>query len=190
MLEPWAARGVVQSVRFVAVPGLPDRRLSMAHTRTLQCVTAAVAAVFCTILVGCEATPTTTTGGAPSIRVALSPLAGTWSGKSDLKDKGLGSFQNALGRDQLTGPSSATLSADGTGFVKASDQPERPVTWRAEGEKVLFEPRSTGDATAPPPAGDDPVAGSGGFVGTLSEDRKTLVLDLPKVTVTLRRKAA
>lgn len=141
---------------------------------------AGLAFIFGCALSGCN-------GGAPSrgqapLSAATSPLGGVWAGQSDMKDQGLGSFANAVAGGPLTGPSQLRLDANGTGFLKVADRPERPVSWKAEDGKVIIETRDIEDGGS---ANDEE---GGPWVGTLSDDDRTMRIDMEKVIVTLHRK--
>src|SRR5690349_11860592 len=53
----------------------------------------------------------TTATNSPTVPV-LSPLAGRWAGKSDMKDKGIDRLVNSVKGGPLTGPSYLTLNTD------------------------------------------------------------------------------
>lgn len=140
-------------------------------------------------LAGCNGGGTGSKVNAGPVSAALSPLVGEWSGKSDMKDKGVGTFVNSIEGGPLTGPSSLTLNADGTGFLKVADQAEKPITWKQEGDKVTLqaatqsEGQNSGKAQKP----SQTAGGVGPWVATLSNDKKTLTIDMEKVKVTLHR---
>src|SRR5438552_1959311 len=117
---------------------------------------------------------------ASSSQIVSAPLAGTWTGKSDMKGNDLDKFANSIAGGPLTGASSLTLNTDGTGFLKVADQPERPISWKQEGDRVILEARGVRGSP------DANTAQTGGpWVGQLSADRKTIVIDMEKVKVTL-----
>lgn len=132
------------------------------------------------LLAGCQGGTGTVNAG--PVSKALSPLAGKWTGKSDMKGNDLDKFANSVAGGPLTGPSSMQLNADGTGFLKVADQPERPISWKQEGDRVILEPRGV-EGTS-----DAKTTNLGGpWVGRLSTDRDTIVIDMEKVKVTLNR---
>jgi hypothetical protein len=140
----------------------------------------AVAAVIAVLLAGCNGGPSAVNAG--PVERALAPLAGRWTGKSDVKGNDLDKFANSVAGGPLTGPSSMTLQADGTGFLKVADQPERPISWKQEGGRLLLEQRSVTDTTT-----SNSSVANGPWVGQLSADKKTVVIDMEKVKVTLSR---
>src|ERR1044071_651468 len=99
-------------------------------------------AAVSTVLLLCGCSSPSLNGRAPSITAAFSPLSGKWTGKSHMKDRGIGNFVNALEGGPLTGPSSLTLNPDGTSFLKVADKPERPISWKQEGGKVILDIRT------------------------------------------------
>src|SRR5437870_5511112 len=65
---------------------------------------------------------------ASSSQIVSAPLAGIWTGKSDMKGNDLDKLANSWAGGPLTGASSLTLNPDTTGFLKVADQPERPIS--------------------------------------------------------------
>jgi hypothetical protein len=158
---------------------------TMLSMRTITKLVTALLSIF--FLAGC-ASRNPSTVNASSGGILASPLTGKWGGKSDMKDKGLDTFANALAGGPLTGPSSLTLNPDGTGFLKVADLPERPISWKQEGEKVIIEKRSIQQGTSS--GGEQGDLGDGPWVATLSPDQKALKIDMGKVTVTLNKEPA
>ena len=87
---------------------------------------------------------------------------------------------------------SLSLRADGTGYVKMMSAPERLITWKADGDRVLIygiaaNNSETGVSPSPDPATqhDNNVV-----IARLSDDKKTLVVDAGPVQFTLTKQAA
>ena len=109
-----------------------------------------------------------------------SPVAGSWTGEAKLNTgNDLVKIGNKLSGDKMTGASSLKLNADGTGFMKVAKGAEKPITWKAEDRKVIIDSRSI-DNSKPAEGSKD-----GPYVGTLSEDKKTLSIDMGDVKVIL-----
>jgi hypothetical protein len=122
----------------------------------------------------------------PSTSLLPSPLAGKWTGKSDMKDDGLTGIANVLAGNPLAGPSSVILNNDGTGFMKVAQTPEQPIAWKQEGDKVIFEGRTIQSKTGN--SGDGQKTNSfGSCVGTLSNNSKSMKIDMGKVQVTVEK---
>src|SRR5438067_11035021 len=136
------------------------------------------------LLSACSLRSANTVNAGSNILTA-SPLIGSWTGKSDIKGSDLDKFANSIAGGPLTGPSSMTLNADGTGFLKVADQPERPISWKAEGDKVILQGRSIGAAHGQDTSQTERADADGPWVGTLGVDRKSMVIDMGKVKVTL-----
>ena len=136
----------------------------------LLCAVAALAGA------GCDnrGTPTIIAGSPPPI---LSPLAGKWTGDSEVKGGDLAKALNSLAGGPLTGPCALTLNSDGTGYLKVADKAERPITWKQDGEKVLIDIRPADSATEPLPS----------WVGTISRDGKNMTIDMEDVKVKLSK---
>ena len=102
------------------------------------------------------------------------------------KDEGLfGALAQGMLGDHVSGPSTLSLKGDGTGFLKIAATPERPIAWTQEGNKVILRSREE-DRPKPDPAKErNEDSDDGPIVGTLSEDGKTLTLDLGLFTVAL-----
>src|ERR1044071_5687397 len=83
------------------------------------------------------------TGYAGSPAAVLSPLVGSWTGKSEVKGGDIAKALNGLAGGPLTGRSTLTLNGDGKGFLKVADKPEVPIKWKQEGQKVIIETRET-----------------------------------------------
>jgi hypothetical protein len=142
--------------------------------RLSQLAAAAVMAAW--TLAGCS------NGGkvdAGPVAKALSPLAGKWTGKSEVKGGDLAKFANSVAGGPLTGPSSLTLDSDGTGYMKVADGPERPISWKQEGDRVIIETRGVEGAS------DKHADSDGPWVGHLSNDRRTMTIDMQKAKVIL-----
>ena len=112
----------------------------------------------------------------------LSGLAGRWAGKSDMKDKGVDTLINSVKGGPLTGSSYMTLNSDGTGFLQVGDKRDRPITWKPDEKNIIIkrDPNDTG--------GTDEGLGGGPWVGTISDDGKTMHVDMAKVRLTLYKK--
>ncbi len=138
--------------------------------------------VFCVgILTGCNRT---------------SPVTGTWSGEVQMKQQSnntpLGGLGLMMGQ-QLKGPCTLTLKPDGTGFLKVSIMPERPVAWTVEDNKVLLSSRdaNTSETTnnaKPAEQSGGPTQGS--IVGTLAPDQQSMTLDMGIIEVALKKSAS
>jgi hypothetical protein len=124
-----------------------------------------------------------------------SPVVGTWSGEVQMKPQSKNSPLGGLGMmmgQQLKGPCTLTLKPDGTGFLKVSITPERPIAWTVEDNKVLLNSRDanaseTGNnkTTAQP---GNPTQGS--LVGTLTPDQQSMTLDMGIIEVLLKKSAS
>ena len=93
---------------------------------------------------------------------------------------------NSAAGGPLTGPSSLTLNGDGAGYLKVADLPERPISWKQEGDRVIPETRHVGAANRP---SETDGTGTGPWVGRLLENRSTMVIDMEQVKVTLNQQA-
>jgi hypothetical protein len=129
-------------------------------------------------LAGCNnnGAPTVIAGSPPAI---ISPLVGNWTGKSEVKGGDLAKALNGLAGGPLTGPSTLTLKADGTGYLKVADKAERPITWKQDGDKVVIEVKS-----AEREASSEPVTT---WIATTSSDRRFMTIDLDDVKVKLSK---
>ena len=138
----------------------------------------ALAALTVSLLSGCNSTGANrVNAGSPAVIVP--PVVGSWSGKSELKGGDLQKVANELAGGPLTGHSSLTLNADTTGFLKVADQPERPIAWKLEGQKIILQVQSLQP---------DSHEGNGGpWVGTLSSDGRTMTIDMEQVRVILTK---
>ncbi len=128
------------------------------------------------------------------LAVALSGCAsnryvGTWSGTVQASQKSgggiLGDLAAALGQAALGGQATLTLKLGGTGYLKIGSMPERAITWKADGDKVILSGASASGTET-----DKSTGVSGELVGTLSSDGQTLTLDLGPVSVALAKKTA
>ena len=99
-----------------------------------------------------------------------------------MKDKGIDTFVNSIQGGPLTGPSYLTLNSDGTGFLQVGDKRDRPITWKPDEKDVIIK-RSADDTR-----GADSGLGDGPWVGTVSEDGKTIQVDMARVRLTLYKK--
>ncbi len=138
----------------------------------------AAALAWSWILAGCD------NGGdvdAGAVRAWFSPFVGTWTGKSEVKGGVLAKLANSAASGPLTGPSSMTLNSSGAGFLKVADQPERPISWKQEGDRLVLQPSGVNGAS-------DAKAGSGGpWVARWSNDNRTWTIDMEKIKVTFDR---
>lgn len=125
---------------------------------------AALAAI--TLLAGCALAPP--------------PAVGEWTGTLTAAPQGGAMSGLATGMLTMAGGGNVdlTLKADGTGYVKAMSAPERPITWKADGDRVLIYGASGATAAAP----------GEGIVARLSGDKKTLALDFGPVKSDLHKK--
>ncbi|MBC8142387.1 MAG: hypothetical protein H7Y38_13205 [Armatimonadetes bacterium] len=108
-----------------------------------------------------------------------SPAVGEWSGAMTAAPQGGAMGALAAGMLGAAGGANAelTLKSDGTGYIKAMSAPERPITWKMDGDRVL-------------------IAGTEGFqngskegiVARLSEDKKTMNVDMGVVQFALTKK--
>ncbi len=122
-----------------------------------QTLFAALAAVV--LLAGCALMPP--------------PAVGEWSGDMTAAPQGGAMGALAAGMIGAAGGTNAelTLKADGTGYVKAMSAPERPITWKMDGDRVL-------------------ISGSSQeIIARLSDDKKTLNVDMGMVQFALTKKA-
>ena len=119
---------------------------------------------------------------AGSLAAAVSPLSGKWEGKSEVKGGDLDKLANSVSGGPLTGPRSMTLNPDGTGFLEITDKSEQPVSWRQEGDHDILEVRHISDNTN----GDHEDHG-GPWVGRLSDDNRTMTIEMDKARVILRK---
>ncbi|HLJ56710.1 MAG TPA: hypothetical protein VKT77_16850 [Chthonomonadaceae bacterium] len=120
----------------------------------------------------------------------LSPLVGTWTGKSKAEEtQGLAGLAMAVAGDQLVGPCSLTLNANGNGYLKVAKTPEAAVTWRQDGNKIVLTGATAstvaGGARAKPSASKSDTA-----VATLGSDGRTMTIDMGQVTVSLTKQQA
>ena len=117
-----------------------------------------------------------------------SPAAGTWTGQVSLPP--LMQIPLAvMGGGAAGGATSSTMTLrpDGTGFVKIGPAPEQPVAWTEEDGKVILRPRDEASTGAKnPQPGANP---NGTLVGTLSEDNKSMSVDLGVTKVVLQKQA-
>jgi hypothetical protein len=122
-----------------------------------------------------------------------SPVAGTWSGEVQIKPQSkndpLATLGMLMGR-QLKGPCTLTLKPDGTGFLKVSMTPERPIVWTVEDNKVLLNSRDgeapgTTNSTKTTAQQSGPMQTS--IVGTLAPDQQSMTLDMGIIEVPLKK---
>jgi hypothetical protein len=154
--------------------------------RTVKLPSVSWLMIFCfvgALVAGCG--PQTNSGSPTAIPISLqqaSPVVGTWTGKSKLApSSGLAGLATALAGDQVEGPSTLTLQANGNGYLKVAKTPERAITWKQDGKKLVL----TGVGGSGPKndanKADEPA------VATLSDDEKTMTIDLGQLTVTLSK---
>ena len=116
-------------------------------------------------------------------------FVGTWTGEVRKSESGRG-IMSALtclvAGSMLGGNATLTLRPRGSGFLKVGVLREQPITWKAQGDKLIVsgyaqpQPESSnGEATVAPVT--QPV------VCTLSQDGLTLTLDLGPVIADLTR---
>nr|CAA9260788.1 hypothetical protein AVDCRST_MAG63-2418 [uncultured Armatimonadetes bacterium] len=100
-----------------------------------------------------------------------SPAVGVWNG---------------IHLPPMVGRVTLTLNADGKGFAKIGPLPEQPVVWVEENNKVTL----TLSSAQGRKAGVQPASTAGAsFVGTLTEDGRTMTMDLGLATITLQKQA-
>lgn len=103
----------------------------------------------------------------------VSPAVGTWTGTAD------------AGPLPVNQTATVTLSPDGRGFVKLAIIPEQPVNWTEENNKVIL---TIGGAAAGTTQGGRSGSGAASaLVGTLSDDKKTMNIDLGMAKLTLKK---
>lgn len=113
---------------------------------------------------------------------AASPVIGNWTGKSKLEHSdGLAALATALAGDQVEGPSTLTLQSNGNGYLKIAKMPERAITWRQDGKKLVLSHVGGSNTKGESGKGDDDA------VATLSDDDKTMTIDLGQLKVTLNK---
>jgi hypothetical protein len=142
------------------------------------------------LLAGCA--PQTNSGTPPATSIALpavSPLVGNWTGEAKLTTgSDLTKLANALTGDQMTGASKLTLQANGTGYLKVAKSPERPITWRQDGKRVVLEGAvGKTDASGNKSSSDK---SDNTFVGTLTESGTSMTIDLGQAKVSLTKEAS
>lgn len=132
--------------------------------------------------------PQTSSGTPPVTPIsmpAVSPLVGSWAGEAKLTTgSDFTKLANELTGNQLTGKSKLTLQANGTGYLKVAKSPERPITWRQDGKRIVIEVSgATGgsDSTKSEAKSDGPV------IGTVSESGKDMTIDLGRAKVMLTK---
>ena len=120
------------------------------------------------------------------------PAVGDWSGPVSASPSagGLGALAAGFATAAIGNtPATLTLKSDGTGYLKLPTAPERPVTWKADGDRVLLFVRKEGDADkggAILTSGRSPSP-EDALIGRLSEDKKTLTFDLGPVQVAMTK---
>jgi len=145
--------------------------------RVVNIASAAILVIGLLFVSGCS--PNQPINTSP-IKEIVSPLSGTWRGKSDVKGGDLQKFANSIAGGPLTGPSTLTLKPDGTGFIKVADRAERPISWKQEDDRVIMQYRRVDDSKSPSGSEND------AWVGDLSSDRRTMTIDLDNVKVTVK----
>jgi hypothetical protein len=139
------------------------------------------AALAFALLSGCSNSGQINAGSA---KPDVSPVFGTWTGKSEVKGGDLQKFANSVAGGPLTGPCSLTLNQGGTGFLKVADRPEIPIAWKEETNRLILQPSGVNGPS-------DAKAGSGGpWVATWSNDTHTWTIDMDKVKVILNQHTA
>jgi hypothetical protein len=117
----------------------------------------------------------------------MSPAAGTWTGQISLPPMMQIPLAVMGGGAHGATTSTVTLRPDGTGFVKIGPAPEHPVAWTEEDGKVILRPRDEASTGAKnPQPGANP---KGTLVGTLSEDNRSMSVDLGVAKVVLQKQA-
>lgn len=109
-----------------------------------------------------------------------SPAVGEWTGTMTANPQGGAIAQMGAGMLGAMGSATAdlTLKADGTGYARAMGAPERPITWKMDGDRVLIFGANAGKNANP----------SDAMVARLSEDKRTLLLDMGPIQVNLQKK--
>jgi len=137
----------------------------------MLCHPAISASISCAVLLaGCSLAP--------------SPAVGEWSGKMMAPPQGSMNQLALLAIGIMGDNPSARLSlkGDGTGYLKIPNAPERPVSWRMDGDRIIL-----GGADAI--AATTTASSHGQVVGRLSDDKKTITLDLGLVQFSLAKAA-
>ena len=133
------------------------------------------------LLAGCA--PQQNGSGPTAVAAAfqrVSPLVGTWTGESKASTgNGLSGLAVAIAGDQIAGHSTLTLQANGLGYLKIAKSPERQITWKQDGKKVIL------DHVADAAAKSDDAKADNEIVATLDQDEKHMTLDLGQLTVSL-----
>ena len=159
LLSHWLPHHATEPITSVS-----DRRRGIEIMRTVTALSAAFGVVFCAA--GCTA--------------FQSPAVGDWQGTMSASPGAGGLGALAIGfAAAATGntPANLTLKNDGTGYLKLPTAPERPMTWKMDGDRVLLFVRR--DAASTPASGNN--ASDTALVGKLSEEKKTLTFDLGPV---------
>jgi hypothetical protein len=73
-------------------------------------------------------------------------------------------------------PATLTLKNDGTGYLKIPNAPERAITWKMDGERIVLSGMQ-----------DNKTGSDSSIVGRLSEDKKTLTFDLGPVKFDMKK---
>ncbi len=115
-----------------------------------------------------------------------SPAVGEWSGKMTAAPQSgvMGALATGMTSAMGGDPSATlTLKSDGTGYLKVMTAPERPITWKADGERILLTGMSQDKNQSASSSSSEPI------VGKLSEDKKTMTFDLGPVQFSLNKTA-
>jgi hypothetical protein len=156
-----------------------------------KCISGMIGGLSLSILLaGCAPQTNSGTPSATPISAPVnSPLVGNWTGEAKFATSSdINKLANAFTADQVTGASKLMLQADGTGYLKVAKSPERPITWRQDGKKVVLE-AAAGTTEA---NGSTSSSGKGEdtFVSTLSESGDSMTVDMGQVTVSLTKEAS
>lgn len=104
-----------------------------------------------------------------------SPVVGTWIGKIEIdneeKSGGLLGImvKELVGEIDQSGPCTLNMRNDGTGFLKLGKNPERPITWTLNEDKVTIRRDSSGK--------DQSKSGDVLVVATIAADKQSITLE-------------
>ena len=157
----------------------------------LRGAAATVVALVCAAALCCGCSPSSSGSagqGTPVVWSPLvSPLVGKWSGEAKLSTgSDLVKITNAISGDRMTGQSSLSLNDVGTGYLKVAKSPEQPITWKQDGDKVTIETKGASDSDK----GSEGSKKTGTLVGTVSDDKKRMSIDLGQVVVKLSKEGS
>ena len=120
-----------------------------------------------------------------------SPAVGSWLGEVKIeppKNAGMMGMATMMLGQSINGPCQLTLKPDGTGFMKISIAPEAPILWSEEDGKVIIRKRFDTEKT--PDKKSEEKSDNGTLVGTMSEEKQALTLDLGITKVEMNKQTA